>query len=67
MPKEYLGDSVYCTDDGFQIELTTENGSGPSNQIFMEPAVVQALFRYIERMRNVNIKISQKEQYEEEA
>jgi len=45
--KTYLGDSVYADYDGFAIVLTTENGYGPSNTIVLEPAVLQALERYV--------------------
>ena len=46
MDKRYLGDSVYAAFDGYQIRLTTENGFGPSNEIFIEPEVLKALNRY---------------------
>lgn len=49
--KDYLGDSVYADVDYGSVILTTENdSSGPSNTIFLEPNVLQALKRYIERM-----------------
>ena len=41
--KTYLGDSVYAQFDGFMIVLTTENGMGPSNTIYLEPTVYDAL------------------------
>jgi hypothetical protein len=44
--KQYLGDSVYADCDGFGITLTTENGDGPSNTIYLEPEVLNALDRY---------------------
>jgi hypothetical protein len=50
MPKLYLGDSVYAamTDTG-AVLLTTENGQGPSNSIYLEPEVLRALIVYWER------------------
>lgn len=48
--KDYLGDSVYADFDGFAVTLTTENGYGPSNTIVLEPEVVAALNRYVQRM-----------------
>lgn len=51
MNKDYLGDSVYAQFDGFNVVLTTENGTLPSNTIVMEPAVIGALIRYIERLK----------------
>lgn len=49
--KDYLGDSVYADWDGFSVTLTTENGEGPSNTIILEPDVLAALNRYVERMK----------------
>jgi hypothetical protein len=47
--KEYLGDSVYATFDGFCVTLTTENEDDvASNTIVLEPAVIVALERFIE-------------------
>jgi hypothetical protein len=51
MTKQYLGDSVYLSYDGFHFVLTTENGlpSDPSNTIFMEPQVIEALNQAVKR------------------
>ena len=46
MNKQYLGDSVYADFDGYGITLTTENGFGPSNTIYLEPQVLAALEDY---------------------
>lgn len=48
--KDYLGDSVYADFDGFNVVLTTENGDGPSNTIFLEPTVLAALDQYRKRL-----------------
>jgi hypothetical protein len=51
MEKEYLGDSVYvCVENGM-LCLTTENGFSPSNTIYLEEAVYQALVRYHEAVK----------------
>jgi len=50
MPKTYLGDSVYAEiNEWGQITLTTENGlpNDPSNVIYLEPEVFQALCKYV--------------------
>lgn len=44
--KTYLGDSVYADTDGFHIILTTENGFGPSNTIYLEKGVYNRLLNY---------------------
>jgi len=47
--KIYLGDSVYAAFDGYQVTLTTENGFGPTNTIYLEPNVVDALWKFIKQ------------------
>lgn len=49
--KEYIGDSVYCEFDGYGIKLTTENGFGPSNTIYLEPFIVDAFQDFVKRIR----------------
>jgi hypothetical protein len=48
MSKVYLGDSVYAMKEDDGITLTTENGlpGDPSNTIFLEPEVLDALFEF---------------------
>jgi hypothetical protein len=50
MKKEYIGDSVYATYDGYGIELTTENGMGATNHIFIEPSVLASLIKFAQQM-----------------
>lgn len=45
---EYLGDAVYASFDGWQIELRT--GDGNNQVIYLEPRVYQALRRYAKRI-----------------
>ena len=47
MTKEYLGDSVYVEIENGMIKLTTENGYGPSNTIFLEVVVYDHLVKYV--------------------
>jgi hypothetical protein len=51
MKKEYIGDSVYIEFDGFGLIMTTENGrpTDPSNEIYLEPEVFQALIRFAKK------------------
>ena len=46
--KIYIGDSVYAEMIGTGVKLTTENGSGPSNTIYLEREVFQMLVEYVE-------------------
>jgi hypothetical protein len=41
--KTYLGDSVYAEHAGGIVKLTTDNGMGPSNTIYLEVDVLDAL------------------------
>jgi hypothetical protein len=51
--KEYLGDSVYASFDGYHVWLTTENGYGPSNSIGLDPSVLASLDRYVEYLERL--------------
>lgn len=46
MNKVYLGDSVYAEEARGMIRLTTDNGFGPSNEIFLEPEVFEELVAF---------------------
>lgn len=52
MEKRYLGDSVYADCDGEHIILTTDNGCGPSNTIYIDETVWAALKRYVANIQN---------------
>jgi hypothetical protein len=49
--KHYLGDSVYVEFDGYHIILTTDNGLGPSNTIYVEPPVLAAFEQYVAELK----------------
>ena len=44
--KRYLGDSVYAEIEDGMIKLTTDNGAGLSDTIYLEPDVYRALDEY---------------------
>ena len=48
--KQYMGDSVYADFDGGHIVLTTENGFGPSNTIYLDDGVAARLFVYMAKV-----------------
>lgn len=58
--KVYLGDSVYAESDGDFLILTTENGFGPSNKIYLDPSVLRSLSQYLRSLIN-------KDNYESDA
>lgn len=49
--KAYLGDSVYVDIERGMLKLTTENGFGPSNTIYLEIEVFNNLVAYVRRHR----------------
>lgn len=54
--KVYLGDSVYVDYDGFHFIMTTENGQGPSNIIYIERGVAIGLLKYIDNEFRIEYK-----------
>jgi hypothetical protein len=55
MKKEYLGDGVYVSFDGYQIVLMTER-AGHMDTIYLDNAVWRALFQYVERLKQEFLK-----------
>ena len=45
-PTEYLGDGVYAIFDGFGIWLHANDHRCPTDRIYLEPSVLQALNRF---------------------
>lgn len=58
--KDYLGDGVYASDDGYHIILETSNGVSTTNQIYLESNVIQSLINFIARARNLEITAKRK-------
>jgi hypothetical protein len=54
----YLGDSVYAYDDGEFLILTTDNGFGPTNKIYLEAEVIDAMLRFLEQKRALKITVT---------
>lgn len=54
MIKAYLGDSVYVDVGHFdgEMKLTTENGYGPTNQIYLDAEVFESLMRWVAAWRH---------------
>jgi hypothetical protein len=48
-PPEYLGDGVLASNDGWHVELSLDGK--PGSEIFLEPAVMDRLIKYYERMK----------------
>jgi len=57
MHKQYIGDGVYVSWDGYGITMTTENGSAfPTNIIYLEPSVFETLQEYFKKMLDFETK-----------
>jgi len=48
--REYIGDGVYASWDGYQIRLATDNPDNPSNVIFLDEYVLGSLYEFFERV-----------------
>jgi hypothetical protein len=53
--KQYLGDSVYLELERGMLKLTTENGYGPDNTIYLEPEVYTLFTRVVQERLAVDI------------
>lgn len=51
--KVYLGDSVYAELSCGMVKLTTNNGLGDTNIIYLEPEVLQSLERFVAKVRSL--------------
>ena len=46
----YLGDGLYAAFDGWQIELYSSNGQEKTNQVYLEPEVLVAFWKYVKKL-----------------
>lgn len=47
----YLGDGLYASYDGWQIELYAFNGDLKTNRVYLEPEVLASFLRYVEDLK----------------
>jgi hypothetical protein len=43
----YLGDGLYVEHDGYQYRLFASNGIHTTNEVFLDPRVLEAFQRYL--------------------
>lgn len=60
MEKTALGDGVYVDFDGFALVLTTEDGTGVTNRIVLDPPVYEEFARYVEELVGERVGESEK-------
>ena len=46
--KQYIGDAVYAIFDGFGIELHVNDLENPTDKVYLEPSVLNALNKFYE-------------------
>ena len=49
--QEYLGDGLYAEFDGDQVWLFTHDGYQRTNEVALEPGVLESFLKYVERLR----------------
>jgi hypothetical protein len=49
VPEVYLGDGLYASFDGFQVQLRAPRG-GEDHVVFLEPGVLQAFLEFVKRV-----------------
>lgn len=47
----YLGDGLYATHDGYQIELYSHNGIHKTASVYLEPSVLDAFEQYVKKLK----------------
>lgn len=52
--RTYLGDSIYVAIENGMLKLTTENGMGANNTIYIEQEVYEALIEYVNNLQRRN-------------
>lgn len=48
---EYLGDGLYVEHDGWHVRLYAPNNLGHEQELFLEPDVLAAFLRWVERLK----------------
>ena len=49
--RAYIGDGVYASFDGYDLELVTSDGLRETNRIILEPEVLVSLLAWLEKTR----------------
>jgi hypothetical protein len=47
----YLGDGLYASFDGYQVELYAHNGIDKTNSVFLDSATLAAFVDYVARLK----------------
>ena len=47
----YIGDGVYVGHDGFHVWLVTHNGYTITNEVALEPAVIEGFVKWLAQLK----------------
>ena len=50
-PASYLGDGLYAIFDGFGIWLHANDHADPTDKVYLEPSVLEALLKFREEVK----------------
>lgn len=45
----YLGDGLYATHDGYQVELFAHDGIRKTNQVYLSPQTLETFLHWVKR------------------
>lgn len=51
-PASYLGDGVYAIFDGYGVWLHANDHENPTDRVYLEPQIMEALIRFKEELKN---------------
>jgi hypothetical protein len=51
MEKQYLGDGLYASYDGYQVTLKANSETNPTDTVYLDPHVLFALLNFIKRIQ----------------
>ena len=54
--KQYIGDGVYLEVERGMLKLTTDEGLGPTNTIYLEPEVYTSLVQLVQQRLALDIR-----------
>lgn len=47
----YLGDGLYVSDDGYQVELFAHNGFTKTNRVFLDQKVLEHFVKWVKQSK----------------
>lgn len=60
MTRVYLGDGLYASFDGYQIELSASDGARKTNTVYLEPKVLRQFLEYVKTLERLIARMTPK-------